>query len=68
MTISMKGKSGLVTAAGSGIGRDVALTFAEAGAKVMVSDLNEESGHETVKLIKDNGGVAEFCRHRHTRQ
>lgn len=60
MAISMEGKSGLVTAAGSGIGREVALTFAKAGAQVMVSDLNEEAGQETVKLIKENGGKAKF--------
>ena len=56
----MKGKSGLVTGAGSGIGRASAIAFAKAGAKVMVADLNEETGEETVKLIKDSGGEATF--------
>lgn len=60
MSISMEGKSGLVTAAGAGIGRMSAQTFAEAGAQVMVSDLSEESGKETVELIKASGGKAEF--------
>ncbi|MDQ1005335.1 NAD(P)-dependent dehydrogenase (short-subunit alcohol dehydrogenase family) [Neobacillus niacini] len=36
------------------------MAFAREGAKVMVSDLNEESGNETVKLIKEAGGEAEF--------
>lgn len=39
----MKSKSGLVTAAGSGIGRGSALAFAREGASVMVSDINEET-------------------------
>lgn len=56
----MEGKAGLVTGAGSGIGRASALAFAREGAKVIVSDFNEESGSETVKLIKDAGGEAEF--------
>lgn len=60
MTKLMERKSGLVTAAGSGIGRASALAFANAGAQVMVSDVNEETGNETVKIIKDNGGEAEF--------
>ncbi len=60
MSISMKGKSGLITASGSGIGRASAIAFANAGANVMVSDLNEEAGLETVQLIKDNGGSAAF--------
>lgn len=56
----MKDKAGLVTAAGSGIGRASAVAFAKAGAKVMVSDVSEEAGNETVKLIEDNGGEAKF--------
>lgn len=58
----MEGKSGLVTAAGSGIGRASAIILAEAGAKVMVSDVNEEAGNETVNLIKENGGEAHFLK------
>lgn len=40
----LEGKAGLVTAAGAGIGRASALSLAAAGAKVMVSDVSEESG------------------------
>ncbi|GAB4074087.1 glucose 1-dehydrogenase [Barrientosiimonas marina] len=60
MAINMAGKAGLVTAAGSGIGRESALAFANAGAKVMVSDLSKDTGQETVRLIKENGGEAVF--------
>src|SRR5699024_12402905 len=60
MVLTMEGKSGLVTASGSGIGRASAVAMAKAGAKVMVSDVNEEAGKETVKIITDNGGEAQF--------
>ncbi|MET3941917.1 NAD(P)-dependent dehydrogenase (short-subunit alcohol dehydrogenase family) [Paenibacillus sp. PvP094] len=56
----MEGKAGLVTGAGSGIGQATAIAFAREGAKVIVSDINEENGNETVKLIKEAGGKAEF--------
>src|SRR5699024_10197518 len=60
MTLLMEGKAGLVTAAGSGIGRGSALAFSKAGAKVMVSDVDEDSSKETVRLIEENGGEARF--------
>ncbi|PIC72909.1 SDR family NAD(P)-dependent oxidoreductase [Sporosarcina sp. P17b] len=56
----MVGKAGLVTGSGSGIGRASALALAKAGAKVMVSDVSEEAGQETVQMIKDLGGEAAF--------
>ena len=58
----MEGKAGLVTASGSGIGRASAVAFAKAGASVMVSDINEEAGLETVRMIREFGGTAEFCK------
>ena len=60
MTQLVKGKAGLVTAAGSGIGRASALSLAKAGAKVMVSDIDVDSGKETVEIIKKDGGEAQF--------
>ncbi|PBB04844.1 SDR family NAD(P)-dependent oxidoreductase [Salimicrobium humidisoli] len=60
MTELLKGKAGLVTAAGSGIGRASAIALAKSGAKVMVSDVSEEGGNETVKMITDEGGEAQF--------
>jgi len=58
MVLSMKGKSGLVTASGSGIGRASAIALANTGAQVVVTDINDDAGNETVELIKKNGGEA----------
>lgn len=50
----------LITGAGSGIGRSTALLFASEGATVIVNDLNEPNGTETVQLIAEAGGQALF--------
>ena len=55
---SLKNKVALVSGAGSGIGRAIAITYAQEGAKVVVADINEEHAVETVKLITDTGGEA----------
>ncbi|MFT5032351.1 MAG: NAD(P)-dependent dehydrogenase (short-subunit alcohol dehydrogenase family) [Bermanella sp.] len=51
-------KVGLITGAGSGIGRATALTFARDGAKVAVVDYNLGTAEETVALIRAQGGEA----------
>lgn len=56
----MEKKAGLVTGAGSGIGRASALALAKNGARVMVSDIDEASGRETAKLIAESGGESDF--------
>ncbi|MFQ5822805.1 MAG: glucose 1-dehydrogenase [bacterium] len=53
-------KVALITGAGSGIGRESALLFAKEGAKVVVADIQDETGKETVSLIQNNGGEAAF--------
>jgi len=56
----MQDKVGIVTAGGSGIGRASSLAFAKEGAKVVVSDINDEMGQETVNMIKEAGGEATY--------
>ncbi|MCE2414735.1 glucose 1-dehydrogenase [Candidatus Poribacteria bacterium] len=53
-------KIAIVTGAGRGIGRAVALRFAEEGAKVVVDDVNDPLGTATVATITDAGGKALF--------
>ncbi|TAE35551.1 MAG: SDR family NAD(P)-dependent oxidoreductase [Runella slithyformis] len=50
----------VITGAGAGLGRGMALAFGREGAKVMVSDIDEESGQETVALVQKAGGTAAF--------
>ncbi len=56
----LDGRVSIVTGAGSGIGRAIALLFASEGSKVVVTDVNDEGGEETVKMIRNNGGDAIF--------
>ncbi len=58
----MDGKIALVTGAAAGIGRESALAFARAGAKVVVSDITVDAGEETVAMIEAAGGEAVFVK------
>ncbi len=53
-------KMALVTGAASGIGRSIALLYAKNGAKVVVSDVDDSGGQETVDAITNDGGEAIF--------
>jgi len=59
---SYAGKAVLVTGGAGGIGRAAALAFAQAGARVAVSDVNTAGGEETAGLITQAGGEAIFVK------
>src|SRR5919205_455143 len=54
----LRNKIGIVTAAGSGMGRAGAIRFAQEGASVSVVDLDEAAANAVVKQITDAGGRA----------
>ncbi|CAG0996139.1 3-oxoacyl-[acyl-carrier protein] reductase [Methanosarcinales archaeon] len=58
----VKDKVVIITGGGSGIGRETGILFAKEGAKVVIADVNEKRGAETVELIKNAGGEAFFAR------
>ncbi|HET7279850.1 MAG TPA: SDR family oxidoreductase [Dermatophilaceae bacterium] len=62
MSGMLAGKVVLVTGGGSGIGRASALALAREGADVVVSDVVEEGGNETLRLLEEAGGKGLFIR------
>lgn len=58
----LKDKVAIVTGGSSGIGRAIALAMAREGAKVLVSDLDDQGGRETVQQITGLGGDAIFVK------
>jgi 3-hydroxybutyrate dehydrogenase len=56
--VQLQGKSALVTGAASGIGKEIALTYAREGAKVAIADLNKGAADATAAEIKGAGGKA----------
>ena len=62
MSEVLEGKSALITGAAQGIGAATARLFAARGARVVVADVNEEGGKETVAAIEADGGEAVFVR------
>jgi NAD(P)-dependent dehydrogenase (short-subunit alcohol dehydrogenase family) len=58
----LEGKTAVVTGGSNGIGRACCERFAEEGANVVVADILEDPGAETVGLVKDKGREALFVR------
>jgi cyclopentanol dehydrogenase len=59
----LENKVALITGAANGIGRGTAILFAEHGAKVVLTDIDEAGLHDTLQLIKENGGEAIALKH-----
>ena len=58
----LEGHTAIVTGGASGIGLATAHTLADAGATVVVADLNEEAGAETAETLKARGAAALFVK------
>lgn len=58
--MQIEGKSAVVSGGGSGIGRATCVALGRAGAKVIVADLNDDGGRQTVDLVGAAGGIAVF--------
>lgn len=60
MRVNLQGKRCVVTGGGTGIGRAIARSLAQVGARVMVTGRREEKLKETVAEVRENGGEAGF--------
>lgn len=60
--MEIEGKAAVVSGAGSGIGRAMAILLAQHGARVIVADIDETGGRETVDAVGKDGGIAVFRR------
>ena len=60
MANRLAGKVAMITGAGGGIGRAGSKAFATEGAKVIVAEIDRDSGQETARIVQDLGGQAIF--------
>ena len=58
----LNGKTAVVTGAAQGIGKEIARVYAKLGAKVLISDVNEENLQKTTRELSDEG--YEVCSYR----
>ncbi|MEH7453172.1 SDR family NAD(P)-dependent oxidoreductase [Gottfriedia acidiceleris] len=58
----LKDKVAVITGGGSGIGRATAIRFAKEGAKIVIADINEVTGEETLGIIKELNEEAIFIK------
>ncbi len=50
----------MITGGASGIGRAIAISFAQAGASIHIVEVDQKNAEETIKLIRDEGGKAQW--------
>ncbi|WP_067726162.1 SDR family NAD(P)-dependent oxidoreductase [Oceanobacillus damuensis] len=58
----LENKVAIITGGGGDIGRETAIRFTNEGAKVVVADIREEAAQQTVAIIQESGGEAEYIR------
>ena len=57
----MDGRVAVVTGAGQGVGRAIALGMADVGARVVIGEINEETGPRTAAEIEDSAARRSGC-------
>ena len=62
MDVRLDEKVAVITGGSTGIGAATAIEYARAGAKVVFGDINEVDAEETVRAIREVGGVVRFLR------
>jgi NAD(P)-dependent dehydrogenase (short-subunit alcohol dehydrogenase family) len=60
--MGFNGKVVIVTGAGRGIGRTIAIAYATEGARVVLAEKDQDSGSETENIITSSGSIASFVR------
>jgi NAD(P)-dependent dehydrogenase (short-subunit alcohol dehydrogenase family) len=59
--MNFTGKTALVTGSGSGIGKSIAMMFAEAGANVVINDVSQKNAESAAQEIESLGREGNTC-------